>query len=332
MQKTSKLLSLLTLCVLLLSACNMPAAGVTTPTDNPGAVQTAAAQTVQALQTQLAGTQAPTQPLPTLPPANTPVPPTAVISTNTPPPPVPVIPTLTSAPVQTTPCDRAGFDADVTIPDGTAIAPGATFTKTWRLRNTGTCTWSTGYKLVFVSGAAMGGPASQALTKSVAPQETIDISVNLTAPSANGKQRGEWQLENASGARFGVGANAKSTFWVEINVGGTATVTGMPSYFAVTSAITTVDVGSGACPREVKFSAKVTVSKAGTVTYYWIRSDGAETDKQSIEFDASGTKTISDTWTFGAAGDEIDEWIQLYVDNPNHQAFQQVPIKFTCPE
>ena len=42
-------------------------------------------------------------------------------------------------------CDMAQFVADVTVPDGTTYAPGAAFTKTWRLKNIGTCTWSTSY-------------------------------------------------------------------------------------------------------------------------------------------------------------------------------------------
>jgi len=329
MPKYTKLFCLLLASMLLLSACNMPAAGGSTPTNDANTVQTAAAQTVQALQTQIAGTQVPTQALPTLAPVNTVVPPTAVIASNTVAP--VIIPSSTSAPVQTTPCDRGGFEADVTIPDGTNFAPGATFTKTWRIRNTGTCTWTNGYKLVFVSGAAMGGPASQALPGNVAPNQTVDLSVALTAPTTPGKHKGEWMLENASGARFGLGNSGKSTFWVEISVGGTATVTGVPNYFAVTSVQTTVDPGSGDCPREVKFSAKITVSKAGTVTYYWIRSDGAQSSQQSIEFDAAGTKTITTTWTLGASGEEVEGWEQVYIDNPNHQSFNQASFAFSCP-
>src|SRR5512143_3278895 len=40
-------------------------------------------------------------------------------------------------------CDWAQFVADVTVPDGTSYAPGTTFTKTWRLKNIGSCTWTT---------------------------------------------------------------------------------------------------------------------------------------------------------------------------------------------
>jgi hypothetical protein len=64
------------------------------------------------------------------------------------------------------------------------MAPGATFTKTWRLKNVGACAWSTSYQLVFFSGEQMGAASSAAFPKSVAVGQTVDISINMTAPSA----------------------------------------------------------------------------------------------------------------------------------------------------
>jgi hypothetical protein len=115
-------------------------------------------------------------------------------------------------------CDWAQFVADVTVPDGASFAPGATFTKIWRLRNIGTCTWTTSYAIVFVSGSLMGAPSVVNLSSSVAPGATIDVSVNMTAPASNGHYRGYWQMRNASGVLFGIGAYATSSFWVDINV------------------------------------------------------------------------------------------------------------------
>src|SRR5512142_1040922 len=74
-------------------------------------------------------------------------------------------------------CDWAQFVADVTVPDGTRYDPGATFTKTWRLRNIGTCTWTTSYSMVFDSGTQMGNTTSVAFPNSVAPGATVDVSV-----------------------------------------------------------------------------------------------------------------------------------------------------------
>jgi fibronectin type 3 domain-containing protein len=116
-------------------------------------------------------------------------------------------------------CDWAQFVADVTVPDGTTFAANATFTKTWRLKNIGFCTWTTSYALVFDSGNNMGGPTSVNLPSSVAPGQTVDLSVDLTAPSSPGHYIGYWKLMNASGVRFGIGANMNRPWWVEINVG-----------------------------------------------------------------------------------------------------------------
>ncbi|MCL4531333.1 MAG: NBR1-Ig-like domain-containing protein [Chloroflexi bacterium] len=115
-------------------------------------------------------------------------------------------------------CDWAQFITDVTVPDNTVLQPGTTFTKTWRLKNIGTCTWTTSYSLVFDSGTQMGGPNSVNFPNSVAPGQTVDISVNLTAPSTAGNYIGYWKFRNASGVIFGIGTSASKSWWVEINV------------------------------------------------------------------------------------------------------------------
>jgi len=133
--------------------------------------------------------------------------------------------TSTSLPSPTTgaqsSCDIAGFVADVTIPDGTEIAPGAAFEKIWELRNDGTCTWTTAYQVVFYSGAQMGGPPSQQLTTvDIAPGETVQIAITFIAPLEAGRHIGNWVLRNAAGATFGIGG--ASPFYVDINVTGEA--------------------------------------------------------------------------------------------------------------
>ncbi len=212
-------LSALVLISIALSACNLPAATPPGPND-PNLIYTAAAQTVSAQLTQSASSKpatptsqvvqptatqpaAPTdtQPGPTQPPAptKTPVPPTAT--------------------AVTTPCDRAEFVKDVTIPDNTEMAPGTEFVKTWRFRNTGTCTWNSSYDLVFYDKRAMGGPAVQQLTTgTVEPGETIDVSVKLTAPNNPANYEGDWMLRNASNVIFGIGSKAEKFFWVKITV------------------------------------------------------------------------------------------------------------------
>ena len=123
-------------------------------------------------------------------------------------------------------CDRATFVSDVTVPDGTQFSPGAAFTKTWRLRNSGSCVWTTAYKLMYYSGDQMSAPTMINLPMGAASNQTIDISVNMVAPSERRSYRGFWILANASGQLFGIGANAANPIWVDIRVAGEPTYEG----------------------------------------------------------------------------------------------------------
>lgn len=134
-----------------------------------------------------------------------------------------VFPSYTAVPALQTVvsrCDAAAFVSDVTYPDGSTVALGSTFTKIWRIRNTGTCSWNTSYALVFVSGERLGGPNAVALPGTVGPGQTVDIPVNLTAPSRSGSYLGYWKLRNPSGTLFGVGSSGDSNIYVDIDVAG----------------------------------------------------------------------------------------------------------------
>lgn len=293
--------------ILLLTACNLPRPNAATET--PGdPIGTAAAQTVAALSTQL-------QPKVTLmPQASATVQPAATNTTS------PAVTTVT-APVK--PCDAAEFVTDVTVPDGTTFTPGQTFTKTWRLKNTGSCTWTNSYRVVFDSGNSMGAPASFNLPTSVPPDAVVDISVQMKAPDAEKEYQSNWKLQNASGITFGLGADGAKSFWVKIKVSATV----LP--FAVTKAAMGADNGaySGTCPHNVGLSAAITSTAAGTVTYYWQDSFGNKSVAQQVVFDAAGTKTVNYSWAITA---NFDGSIAVYIDNPNHQLFPALPIKVTC--
>jgi hypothetical protein len=106
-----------------------------------------------------------------------------------------------------------------TIPDGTPMDAGASFTKTWKFRNTGTCTWTTQYSLSLNSGDALGNKGYPNLQHAVAPGEVIEVAVQMTAPQTPGTYEGHWVLNNAAGKSFGVGKNADQAVWVNIVVG-----------------------------------------------------------------------------------------------------------------
>ncbi|HEX2995543.1 MAG TPA: NBR1-Ig-like domain-containing protein, partial [Anaerolineales bacterium] len=148
------------------------------------------------------------------------------------PPPTPQTPPPTAQTVPPSSCDKAQFVSDVSIPDGTVMAPGATFTKTWRLKNVGQCAWSTSYLRVFASGEKMGAASSAAFPKDVAVGQTVDISINMTAPSAAGSYRGYWMFKNANGQLFGIGPQANKPWWVDIRVSGPTVTPGGPTVTA----------------------------------------------------------------------------------------------------
>ena len=141
-------------------------------------------------------------------------------------------------------CNNAAYVSDVTIPDGTDVAPSSTFTKTWELLNTGTCTWSKKYAVFFVTGDSMDGSVTR-IKQTVAAGESADVSVELTAPDEAGTYTGYWMMEDNDGVSFG------EQVYVEITVTEdavtstptptpTATATDFTSATATPSPITTV--------------------------------------------------------------------------------------------
>lgn len=234
-------LSIFLITTCLATACNLPrTAAKFTPT--LGVTQ--AYQTIEARLTQeaaitptLSPSPKPTTELPT---------PTSTSSTAT----------LTRAPSATSTsggavsaCNiaAAGTPIDVTIPDDTPMAPGQTFTKIWRLVNAGTCTWTTAYTVALFSGDAMGAPTSVPLPKSVAPNESVDITIDMVAPTTPGTYQGNWKLRDASNEWFGIGPAPGSPFWVRIIVvsGGTTITPGTPT-LTLTIAPTSIVQASGA--------------------------------------------------------------------------------------
>lgn len=205
--------------LILLTACNLPS-NQPPATEQPNLVYTAAMQTVAAEVTKIASGQIPTdQPieviLPTATqaaPTDTQAPPTATVS----------VPTATSVPPTPTatqvPCNQMEFIKDVNYPDNVELQPGATFDKTWRLKNIGSCTWSSSYSLVFDSGDAMSAPASVQLTNGqVPPGSMVDVTVRMKAPEKAGTYQGYWKLRDGSGNSFGYAPSSKA-FWVKIKV------------------------------------------------------------------------------------------------------------------
>lgn len=149
--------------------------------------------------------------------------------------------------------DIAAFYRDLSIPDETFFYQDTPFTKSWRLRNNGTCTWGTGYAVVFKSGDPLSAPLSNPLPASIHPGETIDISLDMQAPNSGGKYFSRWELQNTSGKRFGVGINGADSFWAIINVGFLAAEENPPPLVEI--------------PSETEISSSNVQSTSGSCTY-----------------------------------------------------------------
>lgn len=174
--------------------------------------------------------------------------------------------------VQSTPSpacvNRASFVADLTVQDNTVIPAGAAFTKAWRLRNEGTCAWTSNYQVVFVGGDGMGGQHEIPLRVVVMPGERLDLDIDLTAPEQPGAYQGFWKFRAPEGGYFGVGASGDVAFWVKIVVPAapTTTVTAGPAIQAAGSALlpanSTFDLDQGildpATGADIQFDSKMT--------------------------------------------------------------------------
>lgn len=206
-----RILAIVLVVGLLLASCRSGSQDAT-PTLSVDQVQTLAIGTYSAGLTSTANAIPTNSPTPTVTPT------VEAISTS-----APTSTTVGSQPnpgvVPTASCYGLTFVSDVTIPDNTTMTPGKKFTKTWRVRNSGSCTWAEGWTFKLTGGEAMGG-SSVALDKAVETGKETDLSVELVAPSEAGTYRGNWRMTTGSGAFFG------DELFVLIVVGGsTATAT-----------------------------------------------------------------------------------------------------------
>ena len=147
--------------------------------------------------------------------------------------PIPITPALEATPSPAGCSDLAGFVQDVSIPPGSSVVAGDAFRKVWRLRNDGSCTWTPGYAVVFSSGESMGATAAVPFGASVLPGATIDLALNLVAPTTPGTYRGYWLLRNDRGLLFGTPTTGVNPIWLEIVVTNSGTAGGWKAeYFA----------------------------------------------------------------------------------------------------
>lgn len=200
--------------------------------------------------------------------------PTAVLPTSTP------VPDVTGEGGCTL---NATYTADLSIPDGSVLQPGVSFLKTWRVLNSGTCDWGTGFTLAFVGGSQLGAPAS-VIAPPTASGGTVDISVPMVAPSTPGTYKSNWRMVSDDGQAFG------STLWASIvvpsPVTNTPVATSTPTPTLTPEATKTSIPTPTQSPPAAPTNLMMSTSTSGFVSLVW--TDNAS-DEQGFHVLADGT-------------------------------------------
>lgn len=90
----------------------------------------------------------------------------------------------------------------------------------------------------------------------------------------------------------------------------------------------------GPCPVEIAFSGRVSVvGGGGTVSYKFLRNDGASAPVETIEFDGPGSRSISTTWRLGAATARFNPyngWQSIQIFDPAEYQSNRAEFTIRC--
>jgi len=306
---------------LFISACGAQEA---TPAIDADAIATSAVQTVEARYTEETATREALRPTATI---ETPEP-TATFA----PSPTAVV----SAGGSQTACYFAQFMADISIPDGMIMLPGTKFTKTWQIKNIGSCPWDTSHRLYLQSGDGLSTITTFPLPRTVNPGDVINLSVEMTAPEAEGIYTGYWRIATPYGGSFGVGVTDTSLI-------AKITVAKKPEdAVAVTDVFYTLrrEPATGCPAGGTKYIITATIVTNGPteVRYLWYQYpyDGGIREGGRLTFKEAGRQTISWTWNMRADAVQdpnFERKVSLFIVEPNNAEFRNgmIPFYHSCP-
>lgn len=201
--------------------------------------------------------------------------------------------------------DGMAYVADLNLNDDNMrnpplMAPGQPFTKGWRVRNSGTCTWTTAYRFDYAGGnsdpARMGGQP-QAMGRNILPGEVVDFMVPMIAPTASGTYQGFWQMRNAQGRNFG------TRVWVGIRVAGAATATPQPPAGDI---FFTADRAQVAPGERVVFTWQVQNARA---VYFY--ANGENPTSRSVAFSGQAQVFPQSTTTYNLRVDRFNNTVEI---------------------
>jgi len=223
-------------------------------------------------------------------------------------------------------CARAEYVSE-TIPDGTIFKPGVQFTKTWEIKNTSSCSWSTGYKIVYWDGDVLGGAYVYNLPQAVGPGQTVPISLVLTAPKADGTYTSEWMLQTPDSVEFGVGQYSVP-FSAKIVVSSTIN----PKTDITSVEFSVVRDPASGCPANVNYIVYATFTSNGPIefTYYWKQSDGNDSKQKALNITTAGSLTISREWKIHLGSNTGTKWMTVVIVDPEHHEYPNAEFTYLC--
>jgi hypothetical protein len=295
-------------------ACNFPTASKTA-TATPTGIDldaTVAAISMEQTQTSIAAYLNPTQTSEAAGPTRTPMQETPASPTSQ-----PAATIAPSATIKPKPCNAAMFIADITYEDNTIVNPGEPFTKTWRLENVGTCTWTSSYRLVYDHGDKMGAANSVQLTNSpIAPGMTVDASIELIAPDDGGTYQGYFLLRSGDGQVFGINSSAIDPFWVLIKVPNPTAVPEQKAEIEITNFELCAAPKKGV-PCQVSVSVYNNgTKKTGPYQIQFYQSDSAPAGcSWNMDNNAKGGQTVTCMYTFPSFYNNIKTRVVADVGN-----------------
>jgi len=306
-------LSILILSTLILTSCGKAAESDT--------IATAVAMTVAAKDTQQA--QLTSTPLPTSTPE--------VVASATPTMPPPATFSPPTAPAASNgsggdACLLANFVSE-TIPDGQIMQPGENFWKTWRIKNSGSCTWDSTYKVVHYSGDLMGGLYEYPFPGVAAPGEEIDISIYMKAPSETGSFKSNWMIQSPWGGTFGVGEYSEP-FYVQVNVSDSTS----PEYGVTSVTYNIVRDPAAGCATNVWYTVYATITTNGPVEvkYQWLQKDYNNSGIKTLNFTQAESQTLQRDWSFHLGATPGEKWMQIIIHAPVYQEYPKATFTYAC--
>jgi len=99
----------------------------------------------------------------------------------------------------------AEFEKHLSLSDGSILKSNNLYAKVWLVKNIGTCTWTTDYKLVFINGDENLNQTDISLPQEVSPGDTVELKINFATPEEGATYIANWMLASETGMVFGVG-------------------------------------------------------------------------------------------------------------------------------